>query len=116
MHPCRLTITDRLLVVTQFHAGWDSWHYLDETWSMNTPFRPQLGWTRRLLRNSDPDPSQIRPFGPYGAGLITAHPVGLLVVAAVVFIALELPEARWFALAAVALGIVFGLMLWLRNR
>ena len=85
--------------------------------AMERLFRTRLGWTRRLLRNSDPDPIQVRPYGPCGAGLYTAHPVGLLVVAALAFIVLwGLPEARWFFLGAVVLGILVGLALWLRHR
>ncbi len=84
---------------------------------MDKPFKIRLGWTRRLARNSDTDPTQVRPYGPYGVGLITAHPVGLLVVAAVVFVTLwHLPEARWFFGGALALGMLVGFLLRLRNR
>ncbi len=84
---------------------------------MEKPFNTRLGWTRRLARNSDPDPTQVRPYGPYGGGLITAHPIGLLVVAAMGSIILwRLPEARWFFGGALALGALVGLVLRLRNR
>ncbi len=84
---------------------------------MEKPFKTRLGWTRRLARNSDPDPTQVRPYGPYGGGLITSHPIGLLVVAAVAAVVLwRLPQARWFFGGALALGILVGFVLRLRHR
>ena len=84
---------------------------------MDRPFGTRLGRRREQSRDSGADPDRVRPFGPYGAGLITAHPAGLLVVAAIAFIALwQLPEARWFILGSVPLGILVGLALWLRHR
>lgn len=68
-------------------------------------------------RDSDLDPRQVVPFGVYGAGLITAHPVGLVVVLGMLFMALAaLPEARLFFLAAIPAGVVCGLLLWFRHR
>ncbi len=66
--------------------------------------------------NSDPIPARVLPFGHNGVGLLTGHPVGLLVVAAVCFSAWRVPEARWFTLFSVSLGILVGLVLWFRNR
>ena len=65
---------------------------------------------------SDPIPQRVVPFGLNVVGVLTGHPVGLLVVAAVCFTAWRLPEARWFTLFSVSLGILVGLVLWFRNR
>src|SRR2546427_56677 len=83
---------------------------------MDRRSRDSLGSARNQARDSDPHPIQVRPFGPYGAGLFTAHPIGLLVVAAVWFMAWRLPEARWFTVCSVPLGVLVGLVLWLRKR
>ncbi len=61
-------------------------------------------------------PFQVVPFGFYGVGVFTEHPAGLLVVAAVCFIAWTQPEARWFSLFSLSLGVFVGLVMWLRNR
>ena len=67
-------------------------------------------------RDSDPIPARVVPFGHGCVGLLTGHPVGLLVVAAVCFTAWRVPEARWFTLFSVPVGVLVGLVLWLRNR
>ena len=66
---------------------------------------------------SEPGPFEVIPFGRFGAGLWTSHPVGLVVAAGVVLVAvIALPEAREFLAGAVALGSVFGFILWLVHR
>lgn len=87
---------------------------------MDKPFNTRIGFTRRY-RSHDSVPgaesNQLRPYGPYGAGQITEHPVGFLVVAAVWFVVLYwLPPARLFLLCAAPLGALVGLILWLRHR
>jgi hypothetical protein len=68
-------------------------------------------------QTSDPDPREVIPFGRYGAGLLTAHPVGLVVVLGLLLMGLiGLPEARLFFAGALVLGGTFGLFLWLRHR
>ncbi|MGB0037220.1 MAG: hypothetical protein WBP79_17270 [Candidatus Acidiferrales bacterium] len=63
------------------------------------------------------DPNAVRPHGIGGVGLLTEHPVGLLVILAVVLQAvLRLPEAVVFLAGSVTLGAIFGLCLWLRHR
>ena len=58
-----------------------------------------------------------KPFGRFGVGTITGHPVGLLVVAAVILLSIvALPEARLFLVASLPIGGIFGLFLWLRHR
>jgi hypothetical protein len=74
-----------------------------------------------LRRASNPglelNHDDIRPFGRFGVGTITGHPVGLLVVAAVIFISIvALPEASLFLAASLPIGCLFGLFLWLRHR
>jgi hypothetical protein len=75
-----------------------------------------VGAPSRPVRDSDPDPIQAAPFGLSGVGLLTAHPVGLLVVVAVLLISWTLPEARWFIACSLPLGLLVGLVLWLRGR
>ncbi len=68
-------------------------------------------------RTSDIDPNEVVPFGRYGAGLLTAHPVGLVVVFGLLLMGLAgLPEARCFFAGALVLGGIFGFFLWLRHR
>ena len=68
-------------------------------------------------QTSDVDPREVIPFGRYGAGLLTAHPVGLVVVFGLLLMGLAgLPEARWFFAGALVLGGIFGLFLRLRRR
>jgi hypothetical protein len=72
---------------------------------------------RMPKRNSDPDPTQVVPFGQYGAGLITAHPVGLAIAIGLLLMGLfGLPGARFFFASALVVGGVWGLLLWLRHR
>jgi len=67
--------------------------------------------------DADLDPIEVGQIRRYGAGFLTAHPVGLLVVLGVLFMGLvALPEARWFLAGAVLLGGIWGYFLWLRHR
>lgn len=71
------------------------------------------------MHNSGPeaDANQVRPGGRFGFGLVTGHPIGLLVVAAVLIVVLYgVPPARLFFLGAVVLGGICGFVLWLRHR
>lgn len=70
---------------------------------------------KSIPNRCEPDPTEIMP--TYSVDLITAHPVGLVVVFGVLLLGLiELPEARWFFGAALLLGVVFGFFLWIRHR
>ena len=58
----------------------------------------------------------VRPFGRFGGGLFTAHPIGFIVAAALVFTAWRLPQARTFTMYSVPCGVLVGLILWLFHR
>jgi len=78
-------------------------------------------WVRQSDKHDSDEPvldeTTVRPQGSYGFGILTAHPVGLLVVAAVILIVVTgIPEARLFFVGSVAVGAVFGLFLWLYHR
>ena len=67
--------------------------------------------------NEDRHPLQVVPFGRYGAGVWTGHPIELVVVLGMVLIALiGIPESRWFFGATVLLGSAAGYFLWRRNQ
>jgi len=58
-------------------------------------------------------PKDVVPFGKYGAGRFTGHPIGFVIALGIVLIALiGLPESRIFLAAALPLGGLFGLVLW----
>jgi hypothetical protein len=64
-----------------------------------------------------PPPTKVVPFGIYGAGLWTGHPIGLVIVVALVFIGfVGLPEYRLFLALAVPSGAICGFVMWLRHR
>lgn len=66
--------------------------------------------------NEDRHPAQVVPFGKFGAGLWTGHPIGLFIVAGFVLIGLiGIPEWRWFFGASVIFGGLFGYLLWRRQ-
>ena len=67
--------------------------------------------------NEDRHPLQVVPFGRYGAGVWTGHPIELVVVLGMVLIALiGIPESCWFFGATVLAGSVTGYLLWRRNQ
>lgn len=58
-------------------------------------------------------PKDVVPFGKYGAGRWTGHPIGLLIALGIVLIALiGVPESRYFLAAALPIGTLFGFVLW----
>ena len=71
--------------------------------------RPKDVWT--------PEPKHLVPFGPYGAGQWTAHPIGLVIVIGLVFMGLvsrtPLSDLMLFSLLG---GAVVGMFLWLYHR
>ncbi len=57
-------------------------------------------------------PKDVVPFGKYGAGRWTGHPVGFVITLGIVLIALiGIPESRYFLAAAIPLGVLFGFIL-----
>jgi len=78
--------------------------------------KPSL--TRRREQD-DPElnPNTVRPFGRFGVGTVTAHPVGLVVAIGVILIAcFALPEAVALLALSLPAGALFGFLLWLRHR
>jgi hypothetical protein len=70
-----------------------------------------------IAHNAEPHPTKVMPFGQYGGGLLTGHPIGLVIVIGILFMGLVgIPQARPFFAASAALGTVLGLFLWLRHR
>jgi hypothetical protein len=71
--------------------------------------RPKDVWT--------PEPKHLVPFGPYGAGQWTAHPIGLVIVIGLVFMGLisrtPVSGLMFFSLLG---GAVVGMFLWLYHR
>lgn len=68
-------------------------------------------------RNPEIDANSVRPYGPAGVGLITGHPVGLVVAVGIVILTLiALPPARIFFLGSLLAGGIVGLILWLSHR
>jgi hypothetical protein len=75
---------------------------------------------RCALKQSSHDrlpPANVVPFGVYGAGLWTGHPIGLVIVVGLLFMGfVGLPEARWFLALTAPLGCICGFFLWLHHR
>ena len=58
-------------------------------------------------------PKDVIPFGKYGAGTWTGHPIGALIVIGVVLLGLMgVPEARYLLAGALPLGGLLGFALW----
>jgi len=71
--------------------------------------RPKDVWT--------PEPKHLVPFGPYGAGQWTAHPIGLFMVIGLVLMGLvsRTPVSDLMFLSLLG-GVVVGMFLWLFHR
>jgi hypothetical protein len=78
--------------------------------------RREMHSARDRVRDEELGPDNVKPFGPYGAGFFTAHPIGLIVALALVFVAWRLPEARWFTIYSLPFGAIVGFVLWMRHR
>jgi hypothetical protein len=67
--------------------------------------------------NDQPDLTKVVPFGRYGGGEWTGHPIGLVIVLGLLFMGLVgIPQFRLFFVAALLLGSLSGLLLWLYHR
>ena len=64
-----------------------------------------------------PEPKHLVPFGPYGVGQWTGHPIGLVIVIGLVFMGLisrsPVSDLMFFSLLG---GAVVGVFLWLYHR
>ena len=61
----------------------------------------------------EPHPKDVVPFGKYGAGGWTGHPIGALIVAGIVLVGLiGVPESRYLLAGALPLGGLLGYALW----
>ena len=70
-----------------------------------------------VTHKEEPSAAEIVPFGRYGAGHWTGHPIGLLIVVGLLLMGLVgLPEFRLFFAVSLALGGLLGLILWRLHR
>jgi hypothetical protein len=70
-----------------------------------------------VTHKEEPSAAEIVPFGLYGAGHWTGHPIGLLIVVGLLLMGLVgLPEFRLFFAVSLALGGLLGLILWRLHR
>ena len=68
-------------------------------------------------RNDELNPIKVVPFGRYGGGEWTGHPIGLVIVLGLLLMGLiGLPQFRLFFVGAIVLGGLWGLLLWLYHR
>jgi len=64
-----------------------------------------------------PPAAKVVPFGNYGGGYWTGHPIGLFIAIGLLTMGIiGLPEARWFLALAVPAGIVCGIAMWYLHR
>lgn len=76
---------------------------------------------RRITFRQDsrdlPSAAKVVPFGNFGGGLWTGHPIGLFIAIGLLAMGIVgLPEARWFLALAVPSGIICGILMWLHHR
>lgn len=67
--------------------------------------------------NEDRHPLEVVPYGRFGAGVWTGHPIELVAVLGILLVGLVgIPAWRWFFGATLLVGGVAGYFLWRRNR
>jgi hypothetical protein len=67
--------------------------------------------------NDDRHPMAVVPYGKFGAGLWTGHPIGLVIVIGMLVVGLVgIPEWRWFFGASVLAASLVGYFLSRRHR
>jgi hypothetical protein len=72
---------------------------------------------RVIPHNAEPGPNKVVPFGRYGGGEWTGHPIGLVIALGFLLMGLVgIPQFRWFFAGALALGSLWGFLLWLYHR
>ena len=65
----------------------------------------------------NPEPRYLVPFGPYGGGQWTAHPIGLVIVIGLLLMGLvSKTPVSVLILASLAGGAILALFLWLLHR
>jgi hypothetical protein len=66
---------------------------------------------------SNPEPKHLVPFGPYGGGQWTAHPIGLVIVIGMLIMGLVTrTPVSMLVLASLFGGAIVGFFLWLLHR
>ena len=66
---------------------------------------------------TEPVAANLVPFGPYGAGQMTGHPIGLVIVIGILLLGLlSRTPVAFLLLASFLPGGICGLLLWLRHR
>lgn len=67
-------------------------------------------------RDSEPNVTDVVPFGPSGFGLWTGHPVGVVIaLGLLVMVIAGIPEAGWFFAGVAVLGGFGGFLLRLHH-
>jgi hypothetical protein len=82
----------------------------------NTMYLNQRTTLKPLPQGLDPDPIRVVPSGYYGAGVWTAHPIGLFIVSSMIIVGLlGLPEVRLFFAGVLPCSAFCGFLLWRRH-
>jgi hypothetical protein len=81
-----------------------------------TPGRTLAVMSIPLAPDRDPRPEHLVPFGPYGGGQMTGHPIGLVIVVGFLLMGLvATPEISTLLFASGLGGALVGFLLWLRH-
>jgi hypothetical protein len=88
----------------------------------SSPVRPGVqsplsGYEHLDARNRTLEPKHLVPFGPYGGGQWTGHPIGLVIVISLVLMGLvsRTPVSAFIVFSLLG-GAVVGVFLWLYHR
>jgi hypothetical protein len=67
--------------------------------------------------NEDRHPAEVVPFGKFGAGGWTGHPIGLFIVVGILLMGLiGIPPLRLLILVTIPVGSLVGYLLWRCHR
>jgi hypothetical protein len=81
-------------------------------WSGNFRRRPIVSHS-----NEDRNPPEVVPFGKFGAGGWTGHPIGLFIVVGILIMGLiGIPPLRLVFLVTIPVGSLVGYLLWRRHN
>jgi hypothetical protein len=81
-------------------------------WSGTLRRRPIVSHT-----NEDRNPFEVVPFGKFGAGVWTGHPIGFFIVLGILIMGLiGIPPLRLLFLVAIPVGSLVGYFLWRRHN